>query len=153
MSLSTLISNFCLNTIEDHESRVYEVFSEQNKLVILNNEQFAEFIKDATNHYLNAVYAALIRKDNQYVVESFEQMCNDHSPICILNIILLVIKSVHLNLNRYRLNISSHDSYIKSLFDQINPKKEFVIKLITSSLSHQCKVIDINSYDPDKSIF
>lgn len=155
MSLPILISNFCFETIQGHESGMYKVLATQNSLDILKDTRALGFIKHATINYLNAAYVSLIKKNDPYIVNKFDEMCkiHHHSSVCLLNVIMLILTSVHYSLDRSKLNVTSYNAYMKSLQNQLDAVKDVTIKSITNSISHECHGIDISTCDPYKPMF
>ena len=156
--LAQLLCNFCFSTIQGHESGLYKGIKMKTlnaNIKILQTETTLNIIKNITAHYLNKAYISLIKKDDPYIIEKFNEMTkiNNHSAICLLNIIMAFIMDIHSSLNRSILDISSYDLYMKSVMNQVNSKYEDCLNALYKSISHECQGIDIKTCNPYEPLF
>lgn len=157
MSLPELIVDFCHETIIGHESAFYKVFAIKEKSpAILTSIQITGLIASATVTYLNNIYVSLItQNDPTTITEKFESMCkiNNHSAICLLNIICTMITNLHLNFDREKLDTKTYDTYMMTVKKQLENTFASTIEILNKSISHQCGGIDIRTCDPTKLMF
>jgi hypothetical protein len=154
--LAILLRDFCFSTICGHESAFYKMFvKRQEDLNNLKEGGMSNFIKFATANYLNGAYVSLIKKNDPYIIEKFGEMCqiNNHSAICLLNIIAVVILKVHTSLDRKLFNINSYELYMGSISQQLNIESRRILEKLTKNVSHQCHGTDISTCDPNKPMF
>jgi hypothetical protein len=153
--LATLVHEFCFNTICGHESGFYKFFVMKDLDLDALKGDMSNMIKFTTANYLNSAYKSLIKKDDEYIIEKFGEMMqiNNHSAICLLNIISAVILDVHIDLDRKLLNTKSYQLYMGSLQQQLTTKSQHILDILVKNLSHSCTGTDISTCDPDKPMF
>jgi hypothetical protein len=155
-ALAKLLCDFCFETITGHESGFYKL-NQIKKLPVANivGDEMIILIKNVTLFYLNDAYKSLILKSDPYILAKFDAMCkiNNHSEICLLNIIALTIINIHADLDRSQFDITSYDTYMKSVRDQLAFRFESVLNVLTNSISHTCTGIDISTCDPNEPMF
>lgn len=136
-----------------HESGFYKLY-QIKKLPIGNllGDEMIILIKNVTLFYLNDAYKSLILKSDSYILDKFNAMCkiNNHSEICLLNIIALTIINIHVNLDRSKFNITSYDTYMKSVGDQLDVEFTSVLNTLENSISHTYTGIDISTCNPNE---
>ena len=160
MSLPRLIINFCIYAIIEIESELYGSSAKSKEsLAILKKVEVFELITNAMTTYMNDVYVSLIKKNDSYFIEKMENICKvcDHSTLCILHFIHVVLKSMftHMHLFRPMLNTKTYDTYMKDVKKCLHAVQDtFFNKLSQDELSsHQCETIDISKCDPNNLPF
>lgn len=113
-------------------------------------------LNDGIVDYLNSCYRSLILCDSAYITYHFSKMkrCYNHSEICLLNIIALVIKAFHLTLDRRAYDISGDiDAYLSSFDRQFEILSLPMIMIVSCTLSHKCVGKNIKECDPQIPMF
>lgn len=155
-ALAKLLCDFCFETMQGHESGFYKLH-QIKKLPIadLLGDEMIILIKNVTLYYLNDAYKSLILKSDPFILDKFDAMCkiNNHSEICLLNIIALTIINIHVNLNRSKLDITSYDTYMNGIRDQLDSEFTSILNTLTNSISHTCTGIDISTCNPNEPMF
>ena len=160
LELVVLIKAFCFGIIKGHEYWLYKSFS--NKLFgnefgldTLQNEHVFSMIAEITVDYFNTIYVSLIKRDDPYIINRFDEMCkiNNHSAICLLNIMFTIVINLHGDFNRQNFNIGSYELYMKSIDAELNSKIQTLFDKLMASISHNCKGMDILKCDPNISMF
>lgn len=152
--LAKLLSDFCFNTIMGHESGMYKALKGES-MDTLRTEVTKSMIQLVTVDYLNKIFVSLIVNDDPYVVNKFDEMrkINNHSPICLLTIMMVYIMEIHLSLDRTKLDISTYEKYMDSVLLQLTPKFEEALNKLSGSISHKCTGIDIKTCNPALPLF
>jgi hypothetical protein len=160
LELVVLIKEFCFSTIKGHESGLYKSFSDklfgdELGLDTLQNEHVFSIIAEITVNYFNTVYVSLIKRDDPYIINRFDKMCeiNNHSAICLLNIMFAIVINLHGDFNRQNLNIDSYKLYMKSIDNELDSKMQTLFDKLMASISHTCKGMDILKCDPNIPMF
>ena len=80
--------------------------------------------------------------------------CCGHSEICLLNIILQMITSIHSAFDRSLLDISGDvDQYLSSWDREFEKLTLGLIAILGQMLGHECHGEDIRKCDPNEPIF
>jgi len=131
------------NVICGFESGMYKMVSQTNKdkLEYLSHKHqpFITIYRDLHEDYFTRTFNSIVREDDINVVNKFNslQEMSGHSKQCILEILANVIISIHFNLDRKKLNIKTHDIYIRSIELEI---KNILLNIdIKNFFSHDCK--------------
>ena len=79
--------------------------------------------------------------------------CYDHSEICLLNIIAMVIQNIHLVIDRSKFDTSNIDNYLASFDREFEKTTLPMIILLLFTLSHKCNGKNIKECDPNSPMF
>lgn len=157
ISLAKLICDFCFDTIIGHNSGVYKSFMMKKELDInyLRSPLILTLLSSATMNYLNNAYSSLIRKDDPYIINKFNEMCviKNHSKICLLNIIFAIILQIESDIDRAKLDIDSYEKFMESLRKQTTNMYTATWEKLSNIVSHECHGEDIEKCDPNKPMF
>lgn len=153
-----VINEFVFNTIMGHESGFYKMTMMGKMLTkedLKKDEKMHGMIAFAIVSYLNDAYRSLILKNDPYFLEHFNNMAKhkNHSMICLLNIVFVVLQTIHMNFDRSKLDITSLESYKASVMSQLIQRKTEITPKLIDMMSHECKGIDIKTCDPNEPMF
>ncbi len=157
--LADKIIEYVKTTIRGNESGTYKVASGIIKIpgrnspvdldMIINTEKMQGFITTTIARYFNTTWESLVVKDDpqhpkfdKYVNDVWDDLLSvlGHGPVCLMSVIGRLCIEVNRNLDRSQLDISSYESYMKSL-DELLEKvfRESFHKMTTTRLiSHVC---------------
>lgn len=148
---------FIYNTIVGHESGFFKAHESMGleKKDLKKSESMKPIVLIISSNYLNVVYKSLIREDDDYVISYFHKMKNalNHSLICLLNIVYVIVIASHNDIDRTKLNINSYDKYMKNVKEQLKIILENKKEFLKDKLNHECKGINIKDCDPDEDMF
>lgn len=148
------VKNFIIDSMSGVESALYKSTKIQNHaLEHLKQNETKSIIFMLTIKYLNICYRSLILKDDNYVIDKFNEMIKykKHSFICLLNIYARVMQMIIEMIDRSHLEVDSYEKYM----DSYNTQLLMMIGTMEFEklVSHDCKGIDITICDPDKPLF
>ena len=149
--------NFAKNTISGQESGLYKSLY-LHKIEIENVDNIrSDVVKILLQYtimdYLNGCYKSLILKNDDYVLTSFEKMKKEknHSDICLLNILFVIIRSAITDIDRHKFNDTSYDKFMYSM------QREYEIFLnaidYEKLLNHECSGEKIENCNPEEPLF
>jgi len=157
--LAWYIINFVHNTLKGQESGMYKTVMSGHipnfTLADLSTPLPLVILRGAIIDYLNSCYKSLILKDSEYVSYHFKKMKKsyNHSEICLLNIIALVIQNIHLAIDRSKFDVCHIETYLASFDAEFIKAVPPMLILLISTLSHECTGMNIAECDPNKPMF
>lgn len=157
--LAWCIVNFVHNTLKGQESGMYKIIRMGRipnfKISDLHTPLTMTILRGAIIDYLNSCYRSLILDDDSYVLYHFKKMKKyyNHSEICLLNIIAMVIQNFHLAIDRSKFNISNIENYIESFDREFEKAILPMLIILISTLSHTCVGKNIKDCSPDSPMF
>lgn len=144
MALSELIYEFCCEIIADNESKFYQYFKERNSEYILCEPGIIESVKIAAGYRLNELFETLLKRDDFNMVAIFDKICQkNHTYACIILFMYDFIIRIYLILNRNKLHITSHCSYMRGILIHLENEKDEICQYIDKAMEHQCQKIDM----------
>jgi hypothetical protein len=157
MSFTEEFKTFCINTICGQESGLYKsIYLYKEKITDIDNIR-SDTIKILLQHtlasYLNSCYKSLILKNDTYVIDSFNKIkkTKNHSEICLLNIMFVVVRSAILDVDRHKFSDVTYGNFMFSM------KKEYEIYFnsldFDKLLDHECSGEKIENCDPNEKLF
>lgn len=156
MRLGIKMLDFMKTTIYGHERGMAKIAfriinhptSSNVSPAYLKSEEFKLFLIGANENYFNGIFDALIAVNDkadphydQHIVDTFAgfRAILDHSPQCLALVIAYATVSAHVAIDREKLDLSSYDSYMKSVETLI----EDIFKVITpdfiTKINHRCE--------------
>ncbi len=148
VQLSFKIKDFCYNTIIGFESGIYKTHKYLVKKLEIKSIALG-FIAS----YHNGSYKSLILDNDPYIVEKYGEMhtISTHSYICLLNITMLICKTIIQKMIREFLDDSSYDNYMQMVKLQI----KMILNTIEleKMLCHNCTGEDIKKCNPNEDMF
>lgn len=149
--------NFAKNTIAGQESGLYKsLYLHKIKIANIDNircDTVKILLQYSIMDYLNACYKSLILKNDNYVISCFDKMKKEknHSEICLLNILFVVLRSAIIDVDRHKFNDTTYDNFMYSV------QREYEIFLNTIDyeklLNHECSGEKIENCNPNESLF
>ena len=131
--LAELFINMIQTTIGGHESGAYK---------LLKGPMPKHAIPGITASFYNHVYESLANKtdckDGCAAKMKAMQACTGHSPICLLNMLLVSTVSTHNSLDREKLDLDNYLAFMLSLSKEIASKSPDKTKL-AEMLNHKCE--------------
>ena len=130
--LSTLFVEFLKDTIIGHESGFYKMTSG-------NTAPLKRIIPGMTMQFFNTFYDGLANKTYVYGGERMlaMQACRNHSPVCLINLLMFQCVNTHLSLDRSKFDESSYALFMASVEKEFNAKAPSVEEL-TPLFDHEC---------------
>ena len=136
------IKIYVCNVIMGFESGMYKTLLKEKpdriELIKSKHHPFITIFRDTHEKYYTSTFNSIIKRDDKYVVETFDKFSElgNHSKQCLLGILANLIVSIHFNLDRSKLIVSSYDLYMQSLEEEIL-RTIFVIQ-IDKLFDHIC---------------
>jgi hypothetical protein len=143
--LGNLIIAFVSETIFGHERGFYRTGMEVG----------TGYIQLAAMNYMNTCYKSLILKNDPYVVGKFKEMTDliGHSEVCLINIIMQIFISVHMSLDRSKIDRSTLETLSETVKVEIARVIEPLRDTIGKCVSHECHGEKIEDCDPNEPLF
>lgn len=130
--LISLVSQYIINVIMGFESGMYKTIArtqpERLETLACDDQPFITIFRDAHEKYYTTTFNSIIKKDDTYVVATFNNFAKvcEHSKQCLLNILANLTVSIHFNLDRPELDITSYEKYMASLKSEILKKLSII---------------------------
>jgi hypothetical protein len=88
-------------------------------------------------YYLNQLYRKLLEKDDELIVNKFNEFTNilNDNPVIILNLISNVIMKCYPLFPRSKLNIENLEKYILSVNENTDKMKKYIITMFNGDLN------------------
>eukprot|EP01138_Halocafeteria_seosinensis_P006153 gb/GECG01006292.1/.p1 GENE.gb/GECG01006292.1/~~gb/GECG01006292.1/.p1 ORF type:complete len:175 (+),score=14.65 gb/GECG01006292.1/:1-525(+) len=150
--LAAAISSFLFTTARGTESALYQTITREE---LLNKASMGIKTTYCSIKYLNICYKSIIRRDNQFITDSFDHMTSimQHSEICLLHLILNCLRRIHGMIERQYCDLSSREAYRASLAPQLIGAIATVYPSLVTSVNHGCTGTSIRNEDPEQELF
>jgi hypothetical protein len=144
--MSNLINYVCeyiSATILGFESGTYKMIfqNQKDKLSSLRDKYhtFITIFRDLHEIYYTKTFNSIIKRDDDYVTKIFDQFrsVTSHSYQCLLNILANLTVSIHFNVDRKKLDVTTYESYMTTLQNEINDTID-TLDLKQLFVDHQC---------------
>jgi hypothetical protein len=146
--LSSVILDFCKETIRSIETGVYKNAKPNVKKQGLNNIQCKNLVK-----YFNSAYKLLFTLDtnSEYFVKKFNEMTSikPHNYICLLNITFFITSTIAQGITRSELDDTTYEVFMESIEKQITKISENLD--IEKLILHSCD--NNKQLDPNIELF
>eukprot|EP00047_Mylnosiga_fluctuans_P003950 m.231912 g.231912 ORF g.231912 m.231912 type:complete len:586 (+) comp12275_c0_seq1:85-1842(+) len=159
-SMGREVAKFVYRTMSGQESGLYKALRMHGQSRdVLAGPKFSMVMLKFVADYLNTCYRGLIRRDDEYVVDSFAKMnaassTGHHNEICLLTQLFSVIMLFHRHLDRTHYDPTSYETYMASFEEEFERVFERVGDEIFKMFAHECGGgEDITTCDPNKPMF
>ena len=146
------LSSFIVDGIYGFQRSLYQTVPLE---ILSNTSMIFSTTPTIHNKYFNYVYQALIKQNDDTVIEKFQSLRSygDHGTMCLLNSIATTSLMFNLKLDTEITNFETIDTYTESIVKQLNDMIPNIKQELCKILDHECSGKDISPDDDLVDIF